>query len=233
MPTIKHSLEKNFVDMATGQIVRSEERILKSWSDEPPFIKLYLQDILFLSDLPKGHNAVLSSLLKRAGWASENGMEISLTAGTKRLMLRELGLKNIRTINNALSDFVRAKILYRVETGVYRFNPYLFGKGDWQDISKLRLTVDYSIQGKTFGSAIAYASQQEEQLTLDQAINEKNAPKGSQASQNGKYKQGRRTRQAKKAENVASRHAKHPTKRTGQNSAKNKNNNGAKNINEP
>ena len=81
-------------------------------------------------------------------------------------MLKELNFKSIRTINNALSDFVRTKILYRIETGVYRFNPYLFGKGDWQDISRLRLTIDYSFQGKTFGSIISYQSQQQSKVTI-------------------------------------------------------------------
>lgn len=155
MAIVKQSIEQNFVDLTTGEIIRSEEKISKNWGSEPPFIKLYLQDILYLKDLPKAHNSVLLALLKRASWANE-GMEISLTAGTKRLMLKELNLKNIRTINNALSDFVKTEILYRIETGVYRFNPYLFGKGDWQDISKLRLTIDYSLNGKTFGSVIAY-----------------------------------------------------------------------------
>lgn len=158
MATIKQSIEQKFIDMTTGQIVKSQENITKNWGTEPPFIKIYLQDILFLSDLPKAHNTILLALLKRAGWAND-GMEVSLTAGTKRLMLKELKFKNIRTINNALSDFVRTKILYRIETGVYRFNPYLFGKGDWQDISRLRLTIDYSFQGKTFGSTISYQSQ--------------------------------------------------------------------------
>ena len=36
------------------------------------------------------------------------------------------------------------KILYRVGTGAYNFNPYLFGKGDWQDVSRLRLEVNYN-----------------------------------------------------------------------------------------
>lgn len=155
MPTIKQSVEQKFVDMATGQVIQSQENITKNWGTEPPFIKLYLQDILFLSDLPKAHNAILLALLKRSGWANE-GMEVSLTAGTKRLILKELDLKNIRTINNALSDFVRTKILFRIEVGVYRFNPYLFGKGDWQDISKLRLTIEYNLDGKTFGSTVSY-----------------------------------------------------------------------------
>lgn len=165
MATIKQSIEQKIVDMNTGQIVESRENITKNWGTEPPFIKLYLQDILFLSDLPKAHNTILLALLKRAGWAND-GMEISLTAGTKRLMLKELNFKSIRTINNALSDFVRTKILYRIETGVYRFNPYLFGKGDWQDISRLRLTIDYSFQGKTFGSIISYQSQQQSKVTI-------------------------------------------------------------------
>ena len=71
------------------------------------------------------------------------------------------------SINNAITDFVKGKILYRVDVGMYNFNPFLFGKGDWQDISRLRLEVNYDdIKGKTFKTVCEY--QQEEENIEDQ-----------------------------------------------------------------
>ena len=84
-------------------------------------------------------------------------MRITINSGVKRLMCRELCIKSPQTISNALSKLTKADILKRIETGVYALNPHLFGKGDWRDIEKLRLNVDYTLDGyKTFSAAIKY-----------------------------------------------------------------------------
>lgn len=171
MANIKQSVATKIIDANTGTILESVEKNVINWGQEPPFVKIYLKDILYLKDLPKSYNPLLLALLKRAGWAKD-GMEISLTAGTKRLIAKELNLQNIRTINNALSNFVKADVLFRVETGVYRFNPYLFGKGDWQDINKLRLQIEYTLEGKTFNTVVTNSKDNDDkdQITLDEGI---------------------------------------------------------------
>lgn len=171
MANIKQSVATKIIDANTGTILESVEKNVINWGQEPPFVKIYLKDILYLKDLPKSYNPLLLALLKRAGWAKD-GMEISLTAGTKRLIAKELNIQNIRTINNALSNFVKADVLFRVETGVYRFNPYLFGKGDWQDISKLRLQIEYTLEGRTFNTVVTNSKDNDDkdQITLDEGI---------------------------------------------------------------
>lgn len=160
MAVIKQQTIREELDHTTGEVFKTTENVTKQFASEPPYIKLYLHDILFLSDLPKTHDKILLALLKRSTWAnSEYGMVVTLSAGMKRLMLKELGFKNARTINNALTDFVKADILHRLETGVYQLNPYLFGKGDWQDIANLRMTIDYTLDGRTFKSMIDYKNE--------------------------------------------------------------------------
>ncbi len=158
MPKIKQSVETSVFDEHTGEMISKRANKTLSWGSEPSYVKLYLQDVLYLSDMPKHHEKILHELLKRSTYAGEkDGMQVSLSAGIKRIISKELGFKNDRSINNALSDLVKGKILYRVETGVYNFNPYLFGKGDWQDIARLRLEVNYDdIQGKTFKTNVEY-----------------------------------------------------------------------------
>nr|CRY97630.1 hypothetical protein [uncultured prokaryote] len=157
MPNIKQSIETSVLN-EYGEIIERRANKTLSWGAEPIYIKLYLQDVLYLSDMPKHHEKVLFELLKRSTYAGEkNGMQVSLSAGIKRIISKELGLKNNRSINNVLSDLVHGKILYRIETGVYNFNPYLFGKGDWQDIARLRLEINYDeIKGKTFKTVCEY-----------------------------------------------------------------------------
>lgn len=174
MPVTKSQTTHEVIDMNTGEIVRREENITRSFPSEPPYIKLYLRDILYLSDLPKTHDKILLALLKKANWANaEYGMVVTLSAGMKRIMAKELNIKSIRTINNALSDFVKAEVIKRIDTGIYQLNPYLFGRGDWQDIAKLRMTVTYDLNKRTFRSMIDYKNK----IAKNKALSGKNRHK--------------------------------------------------------
>lgn len=133
------------------------------WGAEPSYIKLYLQDILYLSDIPNKHTQVLYELLKRSTYAGDkDGMQVIVNSYVKNCIKDKLGLKNVGSISNAITELVKGKILYRVGTGAYNFNPYLFGKGDWQDVSRLRLEVNYDdIKGKTFKTVCEYNDKKE------------------------------------------------------------------------
>jgi len=160
MPKINQSVETLVLDEQGNMISKRANKTL-SWGAEPPYIKLYLQDILYISDMPNHHEKVLFELLKRATYAGDEfGMTVSLSAGTKRIIAKQLNIKNVRSINNALTELVKGKILFRIETGVYQFNAYFFGKGDWQDIAKLRMEINYdAIKGRTFKTVCEYESE--------------------------------------------------------------------------
>lgn len=181
LPKINQSIETEVMDQETGEIISKRANRVLNWGDEPQYIKLYLQDILYFSDLPKHHEKILFELLKRATYAGEKyGMEITLNSSIKKRIADTLGIKNIRTINNALSDLVKGEILYRAEVGVYTLNPYLFGKGDWQDISRLRLEINYdnSIKGRTFQAYCEYKTELERQQEKQKKLNKLNQSKG-------------------------------------------------------
>lgn len=169
MPKINQSVETSVFDSKTGEMVSKRANKTLSWGAEPSFIKLYLQDVLYLSDMPTKHSAILYELLKRSTYAGEkDGMQVIINASLKRRIADSLGLKNIGSISNAITDFVKGKILYRADVGMYNFNPYLFGKGDWQDIAKLRLDVCYDdIKGKTFKTVCEYKEDTDGQLAID------------------------------------------------------------------
>jgi hypothetical protein len=116
-------------------------------SQEPPYVKLYLETILYLKDLPRALHPVLVALLRKIPWASEE-QEIAINQAVKKRLASDLSC-SISKIDHALTDFVKGEILYRVDTGLYCFNPHLFGKGEWKDIEKLRLSVTFDSGGKT------------------------------------------------------------------------------------
>ena len=108
---------------------------------------MYLDTILYLKDLPKGHNPILMSILKRLPWANQE-QDIALNAGIKRKIAKEVGC-SVSKVNNAITDLVKGEVLFRMDVGVYQVNPHLFGRGEWNDIAKLRLEVTFDKNGKT------------------------------------------------------------------------------------
>lgn len=157
MPKINQSIETSVLN-DKGELVSKRANKVLSWGAEPSYVKLYLQDLLYLSDMPNGLEKILFELLSRATYAGEkDGMQIVLNASLKKRIAQKLDIANVRTINNALTKLTRGKVLYRVDTGIYALNPYLFGKGDWQDISRLRLEINYDdIKGRTFETVCDY-----------------------------------------------------------------------------
>lgn len=116
---------------------------------EPDYIKLYIQGILLYSECPPWQNRVLHALLKRVSFENE----IDLPVGRKRQIMKEINIGK-STLDNALSAFVKAKLLIRKDVGVYIANPHLFGRGEWKDIKRLRLTVDFSTDGVKMGGEV-------------------------------------------------------------------------------
>ena len=115
-------------------------------SPEPEHVKIYAPAIAPINSLTPSQRRVLYSLLSMASLAKD-GMRVVITAGVKRMMCQELGIKSPQTIANALSQMTKAGILIRIETGVYMLNPFFFGRGEWRDIAKLRHSVDYIFKG--------------------------------------------------------------------------------------
>lgn len=121
---------------------------------EPDYVKLYLKDILYLSDLPRNNYRILLYLLNHATYANDGQMQILLPVGLKKMMMEELNIPSLQVVNNVIANLNKEGIIYRVATSVYRLNPYLFGRGEWKDIKKIRLTVEYNLTGRTAKAVI-------------------------------------------------------------------------------
>lgn len=148
MAKVTNTISRTVVD-EDGQITYQEEEKVINWGTEPNYIKVYLDTILYLKDLPKGLNSILYAFLKRMSY----GNQLVINAALKRQIAKELEL-SLSSINNAISKFVKGELLIREDTGLYKVNPHLFGKGDWKDIAKIRLEVTFDMQGKTIMSEI-------------------------------------------------------------------------------
>jgi len=155
--------EEVTIDYSTGEITKNINTAVGFAEAEPDFVKLYLKDILYLKDLPKGLNAVLYNLIRQMNYDNE----IVINSGIKRKIAIATGLA-FNTINGAISDFVKGKILIRIDVGIYKINPYLFGKGRWEDIKKIRSTIEYTLEGRTIHTEIIRNNGTEESTKNDE-----------------------------------------------------------------
>lgn len=157
---IKLQTYKEEVRDENGQISQTKESEFTEIKvpSEPNYIKLYIQDIAFLNDIPKKYIKLLFALLRRTSYANEeDGLCIVLAPRIKKHIIKEIGWEKMSSLNNALSDLAKGKILKRLESNVYQFNAFFFGKGDWKKIHSIRLTMDYNeIKGKTFSTYLTY-----------------------------------------------------------------------------
>ena len=125
--------ERIEVDSQTG-----EERIINETKvvrlpREPIFVKMYIEDIGALHNLPKKSHSLIYELVKRMDY---DGL-IVLNSSIKRMIAEKLGTVK-QTLDNSIQKLLKSKIIMRIDIGIYQMNPHLFAKGDWSDIRKLR-----------------------------------------------------------------------------------------------
>jgi len=138
---ITHSQTKQIIN-ADGEILETE--IIRNFQvdKEPEYIKLYIQDIARIKDLPKGMDAILITFLKNMSY---NNI-VPVYMPIKKLIAREFGV-SISYINKAIDRFYKCGIFIRADRGLYIADPNLFGKGKWTDIKELRLIIEYNKNG--------------------------------------------------------------------------------------
>lgn len=149
-------VETTNIDYETG-VVKNESRITVFQAGrEPDYVKLYLKDIALVNDLPKGDTNILFHLAAKMDYEGT----VVLISATKKLIATALGISEA-AVKKAILGLSNRKILIRVDRGLYKMNPYLFGKGDWKNVQKIRLTIEYSAQGRVITSEIS------EQMEMD------------------------------------------------------------------
>ena len=148
---IIYQSETQMLDMETGEVHIQKVVTKRKVSKEPDFIKLYLDDVMKLNDIPKKKTDILYLLLRKMNYDNE----ITVVASHKREIAKELECSVIN-IDKTLFLLVSKDILIRKDRGIYVANPLLFGKGRWEDIEELRLQLRYNKHdGKRIGAFVS------------------------------------------------------------------------------
>lgn len=155
----------------TKEVINGELKITKErkkshimHETEPHFVKLYISDICKLNNVPKLGNAVLNELLPLMNYQNE----IVLNAGIKRRIVESLKTSKA-SLDNSLTKLVNADMLRRIDTGIFKLNPFLFGKGSWGDIKSIRVEWNYGKEGRTI-SAIDIDNSEDRDVFNDEKL---------------------------------------------------------------
>lgn len=145
--------QSDYIDTETGE--KKGSRSVKSSVvyGEPDFVKVYIEDMLMLMRLSPSHLKLVMWLSRRLTYAGEDmGLCVSFSTALKKLCVEQVGMASVAVLDNALSALNKAGVIKRLGIGLYQLNPYFVGKGNWADISRIRVTIDYDSLGRRIDS---------------------------------------------------------------------------------
>ena len=137
-------------DALTGEILSQSKKVIEltKLEAEPDYVKMYVADLSNLVGLKEGHGRILPFIASSVGY---DGF-ISLAGGRKARIAITAGC-SLKSVNNAITEYVKAGILIRAGRAEYELNPHLFAKGEWRNIRERRLSftakINYSSAGRT------------------------------------------------------------------------------------
>lgn len=131
-------------DHQTGEIKTTKHKKSVRLEKEPGYIKLYINDLCKLNDIPNTGNNIINELLSLVNYDNE----IALSSGIKNRICETLDIKR-GTLDNNLTKLVNQwQLLKKIDTGLYMLNPNIFGKGNWQEVKALRVAWEYNEEGR-------------------------------------------------------------------------------------
>lgn len=131
----------------TGEVTSVSQTNVIQFPQEPPFIKMYIQDLCNIVGVGDSDQALLRHLLVRLDYEGF----VVLTARSRTSIASALGI-GLQTLKNRLTRLTAADLIKSVSRNEYRVNPNFFARGDWKRICEqresYRMTITYSAEGR-------------------------------------------------------------------------------------
>ncbi len=134
--------EETLVNNDTGEVIIERHSKTSFVPKEPDFVKLYLSHISYLHGVPAGVKDIFYILLLKMNYDNE----IHVYKEFKERIANELNI-SIGYIEKTLKSLLEKDILKKKARSLYLVNPNIIARGSWNNIEKLRLTVEYSKKG--------------------------------------------------------------------------------------
>jgi len=127
-------------DLQTGEAHSISEVVHHRVPAEPPFVKIYLDDICALSEVPKSQKDILYYLVRKLDYDGY----ITISKRYREFMCKELGIQP-RSLTNKIHLLAKSGLIKTIGTNEYEANPYFFARGAWVDILNRRKEGDFSL----------------------------------------------------------------------------------------
>lgn len=134
------------VDFNTGEIVKETTVSTSVSIHEPPYIKMYVDDLSRLLNVPDAQKKLMHLLVGKIDYDGY----ITLSKRYRIEMCSILGIKD-QALRNNLSKLAKTGLIRKAGYGEYQVDPNLFAKGSWASIVKqreaFRMSITYSPDG--------------------------------------------------------------------------------------
>ena len=144
---ITYHHKRSVVDPNSGEVISNLEEKVVRLPSEPPFVKMYLDDISQIVGLTPRYKSLLMLMIRKMDYECM----ITLTPRTRKIMAQELGLGD-GSFRNDLTDLVKTGIVRRVASNEFQANPIYFARGDWSSVCKKRREFVMQVKYKTDGT---------------------------------------------------------------------------------
>lgn len=143
MKKLIKSTTTQVVDFRTGEAIESTTSQVYQIPSEPPYVKLYLDDLCELVKVGDPVKALLLRLLHRLDFEGF----IILSPRSRKQIAESIGISD-QTFRNRLSELCKTDLIRRVSLNEFQVNPLYFARGDWRKICMNRqafqLRITYS-----------------------------------------------------------------------------------------
>lgn len=139
-----YQITDRVIDNKTGKELSNKTllRTVTKLIPEPPFVKMYLDDICNLMVCSDPSRKLLSCLLSHMDYENR----VVLIKETKEIISKCSGM-TLSHISKSISELKSKSVLIPIGRAYYLVNPKYFGKGQWLNIHELRLSIVYNKEG--------------------------------------------------------------------------------------
>jgi hypothetical protein len=144
---------------------------------EPPFLKVYIEKLLALKDLPSEHHIILFEMLQIM---CRKTNIVYLAQHTREIIAEKLGLKTHKYVIQKVNKMVEANILAKHTRGSYIVNTDFVSGLEWDDFFAIREKYYYlQTRFNTETGEVSYTSGYAEEIKKTFELREKQAKEES------------------------------------------------------
>jgi hypothetical protein len=135
------------VNHETGEITSETVTNVVQIRQEPPYVKMYIDDLCQLMEVPAADRKTLELLLRKLDYEGF----ITLSPRFRKETCERLKIKG-QTFRNRLNRLCKSSIIRLHSTNEYEVNPRYFARGEWRSICERResfeMRIRYSDKGR-------------------------------------------------------------------------------------